>query len=239
MTHQNLGIGGNNTMENYKIITDIKELESFINYLPDAGEYEKYYVSLFARKKYTDNPIVKGDKAQLKRFVSHKEMLIDKIKQLEIPIGSYRIMGEPVPQESLALYIMPAPRCLKKATGKLAKNVIDMLVKDTNYNIHAEALTCIQKSKGKTPLLDFDIDTKDFDVSIFKKYLNQDGYKVIETRGGYHILVDPRNQEKTWWNDIFKAAYEVHIKIDQSGDQLLPIPGTFQGGFTPKMISHE
>ena len=223
-------------MENYKIITDIDKLESFIDWLPEAEVNEKFYVTLFARKKYTDDPVVKGDKAQLKRFVAHKGDIIHKLKQLEIPMGSYTTLGEPIPQEALAVYIMPSPRSLRKAAGLLSKKIIDMFLKDENYNIQSEALTCIQKSSGSAPLLDFDIDTKDFDVKIFQKFLNTDGYQIIETRGGYHILVDPAKQEKTWWHNIHKAAYLAGVKIDQSGDQLLPIPGTFQGGFTPKII---
>jgi len=37
--------------------------------------------------------------------------------------------------------------------------------------------------------------------------------------------------EKTWYNNIMN-----NFTIDQSGDLMIPIPGTYQGGFTPKLI---
>ena len=72
---------------NYQIISDETALQNFINWLPELQDNEKYYVSPFARKKYAENRAQGNDKTQLKRFTSNKERLIDKIKQLEIPVG--------------------------------------------------------------------------------------------------------------------------------------------------------
>ena len=142
---------------NYQIIADEEQVRAFIDWLPTLQENEKYYISLFARKKYTDDPRIKSDKAQLKRFTSSKEKLIEKIRQLEIPLGYWKLNGVEAPQNSLALYIFVNPRNMKQATEMLGKKCWD-LMKGTNFNIHAEALSCIQKSKSRTCYVDFDID---------------------------------------------------------------------------------
>lgn len=220
---------------NYKIITDLQLLKEFVEWLPELEANEKYYLSLFARKKYCKG-ITSNAKTQLKRFTSNKERLIDKISQLEIPTGRYFLKNEPAPQMSLALYISVNPRDMKKATQMLGKRCWDLL-NGENYNIHAEALSCIQKSKSQTRYVDFDIDDKSVDLD--KEWLTNrigDSYKILETRGGYHVLVDPQkaNSHSTnvnWFNDIRKK-----YPIDQAGDNLIPVPGCVQGGFTPMFV---
>ncbi|WP_196893702.1 hypothetical protein [Aureivirga marina] len=228
---------------NYKIIADEKELINFINWLPELEENEKYYISLFSRKKYCDEVLKSSDKTQLRRFVSNKEMLFHKIKQLEIPYGAWKLKsGEDVPQESLALYITVNPRNMKKATEMLGRKCWD-LMKSENFNVHAEALSCIQKSKSRSCFIDFDIDDKNIDLD--KNWLNQEigenNYTILETRGGFHLLIQPEKASvyrkenfgnKNWFQQIQKK-----FPVDQSGDQLIPVPGTFQGGFIPKFVN--
>lgn len=65
-------------------------------------------------------------------------------------------------------------------------------------------------------------------------YINQEAINIIETRGGYHVLINPvlvRDEFKnTFYQNLSKLS-------DQSGDQMIPVPGTYQGGFTPKILS--
>jgi len=218
---------------NYKIISNEQKLKDFINWLPELETHEKYYVTLFARKKYSDK-IKSNDKTQIKRFVSNKERLFGKIKQLECVVGSYKLKDQDVPQDSLVLYINPNPRDMRKASFKMAKNVIDLLQSEKNFNIHAEALSCIQQSKSKSHFCDFDIDDKAADVSKMDEILPNNCFDVLETRGGYHILVNTRIAPKEIkWHKLINDAFNV----DQIGDQLIPVVGCVQGDFNPDWVA--
>ncbi|MEZ4884797.1 MAG: hypothetical protein R3E32_08745 [Chitinophagales bacterium] len=220
---------------NYQIITNPKKLHEFIEWLPELEANEKYYCCLFARKKYCEGQMKSSDKTQLKRFVSDKSRLFEKIKQLEVEIGAYKLKNIDAPQESLALYINPNPRDLTKATYDGIIQLTQLLKNNRrNFNPHAELLNCIQRSLGRQIFLDFDVDTKDFDFEKLKEVVNVSCLKILETRGGYHLLVrlsevEPAHK-KSFYNKI------VALGVDQTGDQLLPVAGCVQGGFTPRFL---
>lgn len=224
---------------NYKIILNEERLKSFIEWLPELSKSETYYVCLFARNKYcSEIKHISSDKAQLKRFTSNKERLFEKIKQLECEIGSYKQKGLEVPQEALALYITPNPRCFLKATRQSLKKFADLLAENYNgYNPHQKVMSEIQKAKSRTCFVDFDFDV--LDVSDFhycldriKENINHEAITILKTKGGFHLLVDPTKVEekyrKSWYTYISKIS-----NVDIKGDNMIPIPGTYQGGFEP------
>lgn len=228
---------------NYEIIKDEKLLIDFIDWLPDLEPYEKYYLCLFARSKYLKDenginllPHIKSDKSQLKRFVSDKERMFQKIKQLEIGVGWYKQKESSVPQESLALYITPSPRNMSKATVntmiKLAQSIRDQNI---NINPHQEAMSEIQKAKSRTCWIDFDIDKLEVDLignvmDLIPLYINMDATKILKTRGGYHLLVDPNKVEQKYKSSFYKDLLQF---ADQAGDNMIPVPGCVQGNFIP------
>lgn len=237
---------------NYKIINDLSILESFINWLPNLKNNEMFYCSLFARSKYVNtNEIkhIKSDKQQLKRFTVTKERLIDKIKQCEVPLGSYyqytnkngKIEKTSIPQEALAFYINPNPRDLEKATKQGLKKFAELITKPYgNYKPHAEIMSEIQKAKGTKVYFDLDIDNKDFDIvkDQIYQFINKEALNVLQTRGGFHLLLElskiDNQYTKTWYKELTSLPY-----VDISGDNMIPIPGTYQGGFTPKFLKIE
>lgn len=231
---------------NYQIILDEDILKNFINSLPNLKVNETFYVCLFARSKYIGKKLsgFNNDKAQLKRFTATKETLFYKIKQLEVPIGSYiqhnKATNEiiPCPQEALALYMHINPRSNRKANKRLIKKLVDMLDNE-NYNVHNEALSAIHKSVGTKYFVDFDFDNLEpnFVIESIKSnnIINIDCLSVLKTRTGFHIMVETSKIS----NEFKKTNWYVKIQnlgADKKacGDNLIPIPGTHQGGFTPK-----
>ncbi len=220
---------------NYKIIRDEKLLREFINWLPDLEPDEKYYGTLFARKKYAPHSDLKTDKSKIKRFVTKKEHLYDKLRQLEVKEGTYKISDRPAPQESLAVYLNPNPRNLRQAAFE---GIIQLtkLLKDgkKNFDPQSEMLTVIHNTVGRKIYLDFDIDYKPFDPSQLDPFINRDAVEILETRGGFHLLVNLKKIAPKYKSTFYKGM--LSLNVDQTGDQLLPIPGCTQGNFIPHFL---
>ena len=218
----------------YEIIKDAQLLRDFIDWLPGLQEGEKFYCCLFARKKYLPS-MKSSDKSQLRRFLSDKERLFNKIEQLEVKMGAYQIKGEPAPPESLVLYINPNPRSLEKASFDSIIQLTELLKrKDKHFNPQQEVLSTIQKSVGHKVYLDFDIDDKDFDLNQLDGVINRSCLRIVQTRGGYHVLVKLDEIEPQFKKTFYQNM--MALGVDQSGDQLLPVPGCTQGGFMPRFV---
>lgn len=236
---------------NYEIVKDVKLLQEFIDWLPELKSTEKYYLCLFARSKYTKDaqgvnglPHIKSDKAQLKRFTSDKLRMFEKIKQLEIAVGWYRQKELIVPQEALALYITPNPREMWKASINSMVKLANC-IRDQNIllNPHQEVLSEIQRTKSRTCWIDFDIDI-DFQkyspeenmvvVEEIKSYINPEAVVWLKTRGGYHVLVNPEKVAAEYKNSFYQ---NISRCADQSGDNMIPVPGCYQGGFVPHFVN--
>jgi len=231
------------TQETYNIVGNMGLLEEFVEWLPDLEPHEKFYCCLFARKKYAaEVPWIKSDKCQMKRFMSDKERLIMKIKQLECPIGWYRQHSKDgivtIPQAALAVYISPNPRNMWKATFEGIKRFAQLI--ETNglnpnskqecANIHQEAMSCIQRSCSRKVRIPFDLDN--LDVDILQKCVDavEEKCDILRTRGGYHVFVYADEvKNKTWYKTVA-------VHCDVKGDNLMPVPGCYQGGFIPHFI---
>lgn len=242
---------------NYKLIINEEELDKFIEWLPDLKkdnqDNEVFYMCLFARKKYFQGIISSSnDKTQLRRELVKKHSIKRELRKWQCELGSYQLKKDTVPQEALVCYITPNPRSMKKAMFQLTKDLIDMMGKNNvPHNLHQSAISAVQKEKSYTYVVDFDIDAKDVDFFALERILpswnGQKCYDILQTRGGYHLLVKPQradelikivneelgwNIDRNWYQKIQKSFY-----VDNSGDGMIPIPGTFQGGFTPKFLN--
>lgn len=213
-----------------KLIHDRKELTNFVDFLPELRPDEYYYYVLLSRKKYSKE-VESNKETLLYRGHCRVEELIYRIEDLEK--REFFINGERVPEDSLALYIYLNPRCMKKATIKLGKKCWE-LVNSTNFNLVSEANSCLQTSKGKSNFLIIDIDSKEVPIEDSLDVINIEAWNCMETRGGYHLLVELAefNKLEGDWFNILKN----HYKLDTSGDLMSPIPGCCQGSFIPKMI---
>lgn len=218
---------------NYSIIKDKSEFQKFINWLPDLAENERYYVSLLARKKYEAS--VPNNNQQLNRFLSRKEDIYHKVLQLECPIGAYKMKGNvDVPQEALALYICINPRSLSRGLKVATKSLVDILVRgDQVPNPARIALNAVKVCCSRKNYIVFDIDDKNPELIEKAFYTLGERCPYIETRGGYHLLIDGRYtsefKDKMWYKKIAECA-------DVPGDEMSPVPGCTQGSFAPRLF---
>jgi hypothetical protein len=223
---------------NYEIIKDERLLDEFIGWLPELAAHEMFYLSLFARRKYTTVHL-KSDKCQIKRITSKTDWLKDKIRQLEVSVGAYRQDGLEIPQESLALYITVNPRNMELAAKNLLVTLAQVITHPYNgYNPRSMAMSEIHKACSRKVWLDFDFDHNQIEDTLrgAARGINEDCLRVLKTRGGFHLLVDVNRVEdrynKTWYRHL--SALD---GVDVKGDNLIPVVGCTQGEFVPHFIT--
>ena len=235
---------------NYKIVKDEKEFNKFLEWLPELKDGQKFYFSLFARKKFGATDGLKADKGQLKRFTANKEQALSKIKKLEVEIGSYEIDNVQVNQESLVLYVTPNPRDMHKAGLKTAKELVSMMADGkTIYNPQSVALNMIQVT-GVKKYFDIDLDFKEnkgmsleslYNILWDKGIINSEAVvgNIIKTRGGFHILVEldkiSEVYKKKWFTN-FSQLKDDRFMITMNNDNMIPVPGCVQSDFIPVLI---
>ena len=85
------------------------------------------------------------------------------------------------------------------------------------------------KGEERQLLVHFDCD---------KDLINPDAVKILETRGGFHVIIRlgriAPQYVKSWYKNITSLP-----GADIAGDTLIPIPGTYQGGFVPHLFDME
>jgi len=226
----------------YQIIKNWDEVVNFVdNFLPELVDNECYYIELFSRKKY-DRRIPNSDTCNLVRHIATTpDGILRALRKMEVAYGTYYLKDTVVSQESLAVYITTSPRCRKKATFSLMKTLLEKISRNEEVFPHSAALTAIHRSRSRPCFVTFDIDTEDIDgfdqIQIFgaiRDEVGDEAVNVIKTRGGYHLLIDPKkvvSKHKNWHEHI-KGI----VKPDQTGDILSPIPGCVQGSHVPYMV---
>lgn len=229
--------------ETYTVVVDQEELEKFIDWLPDTEKGETYYFSLLARSKYVRDlgiGTMKSDKHQCARWVAGKDRMMLKLLQTESPIGSYAIKGFTVPQEALAAYVTVNPRSHVKAAKLALKRLADVVADgEDNPNVYQESLTALHKAMSRKVFMDIDFDgvLLGHTLAMLRGKINPDCLSVVTTRGGFHLLVELAKVEskyvKTWYKDLSSLP-----GADVSGDNMIPIPGTYQGGYVPRLLTN-
>ena len=216
-------------------------LEHFLeNFLPELQENEAYFFAIFARSKYDPSGIVKSSQSLLHRFTasSRKHALV---KLQEFNDVEWRYKGQIIPQEATALYVHINPRDLHRASITLMKKLLDMM--GTKVNPASQAMSAIQKTKSRKTYVHFDLDTdqsvnweKAF-YQIFNDFEWQRYTHVLKTRGGYHILIEPKEASKANKKFYVDLISYFGDQVDATGDMMLPVPGGNQGGFTPYFLN--
>jgi hypothetical protein len=226
-------------MNTYNIITDPVKFNEFVEFLPDLLPHEVFYFCLFGRHKYDPAFPNTKDSGQLARLTArNKPELIEKVKRLEVPVGAYSRDGIVASNNALALYIALNPRNLIKANKGILVEVATRFAEGhTDFNPVSIAHTQIHHAIDRKLFVDFDFDDVEPSEHLPKiKEILPDGmYRVLKTRGGFHLLIDldkARTLKTQWYPNLAKLP-----KCDVKGSNTLtPVPGCIQGGFTPYFL---
>ena len=225
---------------NYQVITDEAKLDEFLGMLPDTDDdTEVYYMCLFGRHKYCPAFPNTKDSGQLARVIARKKDLKEKIQRLEVPLGSYSRDGVIAPQECLAAYIGLNPRSLPRANKALAVELVRRIADgNLNFNPISVATTEVHRAVGRKFFVDFDYDNVEpkEHLEAIQKILPENSYKILKTRGGFHLIVNLEIAQKMK-SDWYKKLTNLPNCDVNGANGLTPIPGCIQGGFTPHFIT--
>jgi len=211
------------------------------------------------------------------------------VKRFNVDDGAYLTeSGERLPDKTLAVIFYVNPCDDMKVAERLQEQLNetkmaimkaylagkDLATSFTNYrlfgNIESNVKHLKANCKGSNYWLDYDIDVpawwkeKDNDfynqmVSVFEKYYGKGHYVIINTTGGYHILVrsvcvrfDPHkvcieieniykraleNGLKPYLNDKGEDKFECIVNDSQIPG--IPLPGTYQYGNPVRVLNKE
>lgn len=227
----------------YQVICAEEILDAFIATLPELERHEVWYICLFGRHKY--DPLFPNtkDSGQLARVVArNKYELKEKLRRLETPLGSYTRDGVTASQECLATYMTMNPRSLIRANKLLAVQMMTQIIDgDLDFNPISLSTTAIHKAVDRKFVVDFDFDDVEPEASghhltkIRDIFPDRGMYRVLKTRGGFHLLVDLKaikSLKSNWHQELSKLP-----NCDVRGTATLtPVPGCTQGGFIPYFI---
>lgn len=243
------------------LIHDESLVDSFYTqFLAPLVKDQVYFVSLSARNKYLDEEERRRyDLGRTEMF--SREVVRDvhdwrrTFRRLEANAAAYRTRtGLELPQQALVVYANVNPSSMLRAytsfCAEMNQCVADWTLsiangKESNIipltRMDRTLLNHVQRSTAEKHQIDLDLDTDNYSlVDELLSYLQDVKYLVVNTKGGYHVLI---NRESLNLKDskFKKGLYQhlipnLHSRAKEGGGEvvvnkngMVPVPGTFQG----------
>jgi len=253
----------------YRFIHDANEVEDFANLIwnKNRKQGEVFFMSLSARNKYlTEEERLEiklpGQEMFERKIVRSPERLLSSVHRYESEDGSYLTKyGNIIPQKCMVVYANINPTNVIKAFSEIQQTMNNYFVELTSHGINSNSdkiketlermtnmdrvfLNAYQTNVGTRNWIDVDMDSKnDFILSFIQEKMKASKvkYATIETRGGYHILLD-KETVKFNFNLVIEEAQKKLIDIGDNGEcivntnNMVPLPGTIQAGFKVRFI---
>jgi hypothetical protein len=227
-------------MEHYRVILDKRVFDDFLASLPPLEPTEVWYACLFGRHKYDNTFPGTKDSNQLARFIAkNANELLEKVTRLECPIGGFSRDGIIATQDCLALYLAMNPRSLVRANRNMLVELAKRIAEgQLNFSPITVATTEIHRAVGRKFYVDFDFDEVDLADYLprIQEILPEPGmYRILRTRGGFHLLVELAKIRglRVQWHPQLAQLRGCDIKGSHA---LTPVPGCTQGGFMPYFV---
>lgn len=205
-------------MEVKSRIHDPAQIERFAQLIQSSSTL--HVIFTIDRAKY-------GGTNKKERFLLCNSLTVEQFRQ-EVELLNFALRNE---NGHFAFYSTTNGRSKHEAERLLLKRFMSRFV-DNNQTreLDRELISAVRRASTKTKCLSFDLDDKkDLPELLEDLKLEYIQPTIIETRGGYHVLVFEKcsgNLLKKWSRDK-----KVHL-----GDIDCPIPGTYQADFPVKFI---
>lgn len=212
--------------------------------------HDEEQICQYARLLVCDNKIHQIFLAQRSKYQSAESKLVDKIQRPHLQTYTFPLKSEEQYVEkvksfislwkdpqTMVLYSTSNERSPKKALKKFIDEVMLCAFENRDFSkfLPERLHSYYMASCGHKRWISIDIDDK-LQFEPVTGFLDELGmtYTIVESRGGYHILIDS-NIDKN--RSQLEFVYKQFSKIHHMGDIMCPIPGTYQGGFPVRFIN--
>ena len=246
--------------ERYELIHDIDQVRKFERLFYAPSTDSTFVIYLAARKKWDARMRKNKGLPCFRRRQIHyaspdsSARLEYEVQSYMVPMGTYRIYqegdeDEELRTESMAIYASLNPRDTAKAAAELFSTMSTQLTGhasgsgdlQTFARVAARHMNHLCKY-GIRKFIGIDLDTKDrdtFSQVIADLKARVIIYAVIETHGGYHIILAKRELDQASKADqrfIYTVLREREAIDVISNDLFSPMPGTYQGGHRVRFV---
>ena len=245
----------------YNLIFNVNEMREFHSILHPLQPSEAYFVSMSARNKYLSEEERKEFELGRSEMFARKlvkdtsfEDFLRVIRSLEVNEGGYTTRNhKPIPEKCLVTYVninaSNGMNALKEFNERSNALMFDCFKnKDamkTFASLDSMLMNCYQRQRGTKHFIDIDFDVPKTSglMSSFVSHLKLQAvkYHVIETKGGYHVLME-RATIKHDYNKVLveldRVAKELYEKAEivRNVNDMVPLPGTHQAGFPVRLL---
>ena len=248
----------------FNLVHSVSEIEKFHSFLHPLQIGEAYFVSMSARDKYLTaeerEHFSLGRSEMFGRKIVKYPSFADYlrvIRSMEVNDGGYTTRnGLSIPHKCAVIYANINASSGIKALHEFNQRTNDLMLETLSNkdafkhyaSLDSILMNCFQRQRGTKHLLDVDFDVKKDPeghallgsfIGELKK--NNVTYKVIETHGGFHVLL-VRNTLKFNYYAVIKkldeTAKELYGKAEivKNVNDMVPLPGTMQAGFPVKFL---
>lgn len=228
------------------------------NIYPKLVDDEVLFISLSSRTKYltedqkSSGLVINRNEMFHRRFFNgNKEEVFLKtmsylnsvncaskyVKDLEVEdylLDFKTSSGHPIPMNTVTVYVNINPSSMMKASSNLGSEMMKKMITtdyDWFFHLQSKLNTEVQKAKSRREFIDIDFDHVEKEAVDYVR--NLIGGFVVQTHGGYHLLIPKKNLSKGYnlqeiLNTTKNKFDSKEIVINKNG--MIPLPGTYQGG---------
>lgn len=229
----------------YELVYDPNQIREWCDYM--WTPHDTHMIMIAARKKYVPDVKVKAAFVLRRDIVNEPGRLLDAIRQYEFPVDALKDdAGNPIPNAALAVYVTLNPRDPLRAVADLAVATTQHLQRRSvgADDVAAPRVVSLAKSLLQTACLKKQYLTVDIDdKALFGAVVSVIDPRqtpiqcIVETRGGFHIILDLKNLTPEG-DSALRLALRAWPKtqVELLRDQNTPVPGTVQGGFRVRFV---
>lgn len=244
------------------LVVDKTQFDYFVNLLPELRPGEVYFVSLSARNKYLTPEervyYALGRTEMYARTVVKSKADFPLAMEKLAAADSYRTTknGMRVPAHCRVVYVNINPSDMVGAYNVFTQEMnavrADVMKAALNgnepnldafVNMERRLLNAVQKTPGNKFYLDVDVDSKQPEVvQVLMDGLNEYcvEYHVVETHGGYHVLVNREGLNKSGYKlyqHVKSLDGLVQGEVVFNSNAMVPVPGTMQAGHLVRLLT--